>query len=393
MNNVTTMINNMTIRERKDGRYEGRLTIDGKRKGFYGSTKTEVKKKAKEYLMKIENGYKEPKKMLLNEYIEYWLVNYKYNKIEPSSYTRLHRVYECQIKPTIGTKMIGSITTKDIQSFIDERANPTNKDTKALAMSGLKKIIHLLRPCMNMAVKEGIIQKNPCEDVILPIESCVKVKTKQQFSLNDEEISRIKEEALSKYKTSGNYKSRDAIVLLLILNLGLRTGEMLVLEWDDIDLEKRIIHINRTLQSRITDFREGGNRNYSIIKDSTKTPKGVRFIPLNDITIGIIETLKEYDKMNNIKSKYVACTTKGTMNTPRNLQRSLDRLTRNASIEEHVSLHTLRHTFGSTLLRRGANVEVVSKLMGHANISITYNKYIHVIKEQQAMTMNMISVC
>ena len=49
MNNVTTMINNMTIRERKDGRYEGRLTIDGKRKGFYGSTKTEVKKKAKEY--------------------------------------------------------------------------------------------------------------------------------------------------------------------------------------------------------------------------------------------------------------------------------------------------------------------------------------------------------
>ena len=55
--------------------------------------------------------------------------------------------------------------------------------------------------------------------------------------------------------------------------------------------------------------------------------------------------------------------------------------------------HTLRHTFGSTLLRNGVGIEVVSKLLGHANITITYNKYIHVIKEQEAIAMNMVKVC
>ncbi|MCD8218231.1 MAG: tyrosine-type recombinase/integrase, partial [Clostridiales bacterium] len=86
---------------------------------------------------------------------------------------------------------------------------------------------------------------------------------------------------------------------------------------------------------------------------------------------------------------HVACTGVGTRNTARNLQRSLDRLVRNAEIEEHITLHILRHTFGSTLIRRGVGIEVVSKLMGHANITITYNKYIHVIQEEEAKAMNL----
>ena len=60
---ITAVINNMTISQRKDGRYEGRLTVNGKRKGFYGSNKTEVKRKAREYFHLVENGYKEPKKI------------------------------------------------------------------------------------------------------------------------------------------------------------------------------------------------------------------------------------------------------------------------------------------------------------------------------------------
>ena len=105
--------------------------------------------------------------------------------------------------------------------------------------------------------------------------------------------------------------------------------------------------------------------------------------------------LRDLDEENKIKSDYVACTTVGTMNCSRNLQRSLDRLVKFAGIqpESHVSLHTLRHTFGSTLLRHGIGIEVISKLMGHANITITYNKYIHVIQEEQAKAMNLVNVC
>lgn len=391
MNNISTKINEMKIKTRSDGRFEGRMTVEGKRKSFYGNTKTEVKKKAKEYLMKVENGYKEPEKIKLNEYIEYWLKKYKLNKIEPPSYSRIYSVYENQIKNTIGNMLIGSIKTSDIQNLIDEYANPTSNNTKSLSLSGLKKIIHLLRPCMNKAVFEGIIENNPCDEVILPISSCIKVQTKEQIALDDSQIEEFKKVALSKYK-KGEYKSRDAFVLLLMLNLGLRVGEAIALKWDNFDLENRIVYINKTMQSNIIDFSKDKKR-YSRIKDSTKTSGGVRVLKLNDSAMFYISELQEYDKRNGITYSYLCSTHNNTLNTPRNLQRSLDRIIKKTNIKEPVSLHTLRHTFGSVLVRRGIGIEVVSKLMGHSNINITYQKYIHVVQEQKAKAMDMINVC
>ena len=389
------MINSMSIRERSDGRFEGRITIQGVRKSFYGNTKSDVKNKTKNYLSKIESGFKEPKKIIFNEYIEYWLKSFKLNKIEPTSYTRLWRVYECQIKNTIGLKKIGEITTKDIQELIDSHANPTSKDVKPLALSGLKRLIQLLRPCFKMAVKEEIIYNNPCDDVILPKESCIKVETKKQFSLTDAEIEDIRSAALAKYKSTNDYCSRDAFILLLIINLGLRVGEALALEWSDIDIKNNLIHINKTVQSNIMniDSEYGNNTTYNRIKKSTKTSSGVRVLQLNDDVIWYLNELNEYDKRHNIVSKYLCCTSVGTLNTARNLQRSLDRIVKKTNINKNVTLHTLRHTFGSVLLRRGVNIEVVSRLMGHANINITYNKYIHSVKEEEAKAMTMIKVC
>lgn len=241
--------------------------------------------------------------------------------------------------------------------------------------------------------KDGIIYNNPCNDVILPVESCA-TPTKIQYSLSDSEMEMLKKTALSKYKTTGEYISRDAIVLLIILNLGLRVGEALALEWDDINVDDRLIYIRKTIQSNIKNFDENAEKaTYSRVKQSTKTRSGVRPLQLNDTVLYYFNELKGYDKRHNINTKYVTCTSVGTMVKSRNLQRSLDRIVRKSGIQHNVTLHTLRHTFGSTLVRRGVGIEVVSKLMGHANITITYNKYIHVIKEQEAKAMNMILVC
>lgn len=395
MNNIPAIIREMPIKARSDGRFEGRLSANGKRKSFYGKTKVEVKNRAKEYLSKVENGFKEPKRILLRDYIEYWLIHYKKNKIEPSSYTRLYRVYECQIKNTIGQKMIGDIGTSDIQSLIDSHANPKDKNTKPLAMSGLKRILQLLRPCLQMAVREGVISENPCDNVSLPTASCIQVETKRQFSMTDEEIALFREAALSKYKTTGEYCSRDALVLLMILNLGLRVGEALALEWTDIDYTNNLIRIDKTIQSNIIDFESthGKNTTYNRIKKSTKTSAGIRPIQLNSTVRWYLEELKGYDKRKGISSNYICCTNTGTLNVSRNLQRSLDRVIKKAGIQRRVTLHTLRHTFGSTLLRNGVNIEVVSELMGHANISVTYNKYIHTVKEEKMKAMNMVTIC
>lgn len=393
MNNVTAMINSMSIKMRADNRFEGRITVNGKRKSFYGSTKSEIKQKAKEYLQKVENGYKDPKRITFNEYAEYWFITYKNGKIEPSSYTRLYRVFDSQIRNTLGKKFIGDIQTGDIQKLIDEYANPSNDTIKPLAMSGLKKILQFLRPCFKMAVKEEIISFNPCDDVILPNASYVKVETRQQYSFSDAEIEQFRNVALEKYKTTGEYRSRNAIVLLLILNLGLRAGEALALEWDDINLTDKIVYINKTLQCGIKNSDENGAAYVTRIKKSAKTKSGIRFLQLNDQVMFYLNELIQYDKRNGIKSKYVCCNNYGEMNNHRNLQCCLNSISKKMELDKHITLHTLRHTFGSTLIRRGVGIEVISKLMGHANITITFNKYIHTIKEEEAKAMNMVTIC
>ena len=385
----------MNIRERSDGRFEGRLTNGNIRKSFYGKTKAEVKNKAKEYLTKVENGYKDPKRILFNEYVEYWLVTYKKSKIEPSSYTRLYRVFSSQLKNKFNNVYIGDIKTEDIQKIIDEYAHPSSSDTQPLAQSGLKKIIQFLNPCFKRAIKEGIIQFNPCEDVCLPSQSFINKETKKQISLNDEEIMKFRECALEKFDKKDEYRSRNALSLLIILNLGLRAGEAISLEWSDIDFSNRLVYINKTYQCGIKNDKENSDKNIYIynIKSSTKTSAGRRVLKINDTVLFYLKQMREYDIRNNIDSKYVCCNNFGRLNNHRNLQKCLTRICHEAGINKNVTLHTLRHTFGSTLIRRKIGIEVVSKLMGHANITITYNKYIHTIKEEEAKAMNMIRVC
>ena len=354
MNNIMATINNMTICARNDGRYMGRLTINSNRKSFYGKTKTEVKNKAKDYLKKIEEGYVEPENILLKDYMEEWLMKHKYGKIEPSSFTRLYRVYDCQIKDSyIGQQKLGCITTEMIQNMIDKHAYPIDDITKPLARSGLKRLIQIIRPCMARAVKDGIIKSNPADDVVVPSDSYIKTSTRKQLTLSDEQIEELKEASLSRYK-NGEYKSRDALVLMVILNLGLRAGEALALEWGNVDYENKLIYINNTVQSNIYDIKT--KKLYNRVKESPKTKSGIRVLKLNDTTIFYLKELQNYDKRKNIVSDYIASTNVGTRNTYRNLERSLKRVISNTNLPQGISLHTLRHTFGSTLIRRSVSV-------------------------------------
>lgn len=96
--------------------------------------------------------------------------------------------------------MIGNVTTADIQKFIDNHANPPDDIIKPLALLRLKRILHMLRPCIDMAVTEGIIYKNPCDNVQLPVESCIQTQINEQITLNDADIIEFKKAALAKWK-------------------------------------------------------------------------------------------------------------------------------------------------------------------------------------------------
>jgi len=384
MNSVSQAINKMTFREKNDGLLEGRISFKGERRSFYGHTKAECQRKARKFLEILEGGEYNPNKVTLNEFMSGWLQNYKSTSVEPSSYARLVSIYENQIKvDSIGKKRLCEITTDDIQKLLNDHAKGLH-GRKPLARSGLKRLQHILSPCFDRAVKQGLISKNPCTDIAFPTESNITVKTKEQFALSDEEIEKFKAAALVKNK-NGGVKYRDGICLILATALGLRVGELIAVKWTDVKWEDNYIHIHNTLQTGL----RGKERKR--IKDGTKTIIE-RMISMNDNIKGYLEMLKEFDEAHGIKSEYIACTTVGTLHDPRNLARSLKNIILRAGLSEEISLHTLRHTFGSTLIRKGVGVEIVSDLMGHKNIMITYNKYIHVIREQKAKAMTLVTI-
>lgn len=389
-----TKVKDMTFFQRSNGSYQSKVTINGKRKTFYGKTKNEIRLKYQEYIRDIESKEDDFKtdSITLNEYIEYWLKTYKLMTVEPSTYDKLERVYLNQIHDTIGNQKLGEVTSEVIQDLINSYASPKG-NTKALAKSGLKRVRQLLNQCYNKAVQEDRIKTNPCLNTYIPKEIFIYVDTKEQFSLTDNQMEELKTIALSKPKYGMGYKYRDGLVLLIMLNTGLRAGEMLALEWTDIDLENKIVRVNKIIQNKIVDRTSSDNKRIDRVKDGSKTPSGQRVIPINDKTVTYFKEIQNNNKLLDINTKYICSTRTGSRQTHRNLLRSLQNIKNKSKlIPSNASLHTLRHSFGSKLIRSGVDVSVVSKLMGHANITVTYNKYIHVIHEETAKAMEMVEI-
>lgn len=257
------------------------------------------------------------------------------------------------------------------------------------AWSTVKKVYELLNSVYRFAEAKKMITYNPMVFVKMPKESKCLVPKKDTFSLSPGQIQIFKEACLTKTK-AGAYKYRYGLILLLILNLGLRVGEMLALRFDDIDEELGEIHITKSLQSNVKNRNSIGNKRISNIK-TTKTKNSMRMIPYNESVKWIINEIMADNRKRGIVTDLVCSSETGGRATARNLQRTLDTIVAKTDLP-HIWLHILRHTFGSELIRQGINVSVVSKLMGHADINITYRTYIHVIESETRKAMNKVSI-
>lgn len=124
--------------------------------------------------------------------------------------------------------------------------------------------------------------------------------------------------------------------------------------------------------------------------DITKTESGNRIIPLNDMAVSLLKQILEYNSRKKIKTDYVASTADGGYVSERNILRTFKSVLGVVGAEDYT-IHALRHTFASRLLKAGTEISVVSKLLGHADINTTYSTYIHVLNDQMTDVMSGIS--
>ncbi len=341
----------------------------GKRrfKYFSGKTEAEVKKKIREYLKTNETT--NATKVSVSDYADKWLVTYKKPELKRSSYDRLEKTIMHQVKPYIGSISLSELTADDIQTML----NTLQKE--GLSWSSIKKAHDAVHGMIQHALDSDDLTKDPT--------GAVKMPSKDQFTQKEiryftkDEARAIVEELGRQHKT-GQAVYPYAEAYILILNTGLREGELIGLEKADWDKESNTIHVRRNVQSVKKRDDDGKANGYELVTNTTKTYSGDRIIHLNTSAQAAVESM--VTKYPN--SKYLMCNSKGDIIPPANLIRSFYRVLDNVGIER-TGPHSLRHTFASFLFAEKIDVKTISKILGHSNTQITINTYIHLIQETE----------
>lgn len=369
-----------SIYQRKDDLWVAQIQTNNKAKYFYGKQRKDVVAKLKAFKLNQLQGYDSLATISLNDYIENWLTTAKKNDLKPASYDRLESTIKNQIIPRIGHYVITDLTGPIIQS---ELINAMMEGD--FSHSSIKKAHNAINACLKYAVTNRQIMYNPTDAVIMP--SINKFEKQEITIFTDEEIRNFEATCVIKFK-NGKYVYKNGYGFILILYTGIRMGEALALKWGDIDFtNKRLIIDNNIVQVRNRGEKNEDEPNYKLLEqDTTKSIKGVRYIPLSKKAHNALIQLKK-DVCRS--EDYIFKPEDNKPLLPRNFRNTFDAICRRAGIKE-TGLHTLRHTFASLLFKKGVDVKTVSELLGHADTRITYNTYIHLIEEQKTSAIDLL---
>jgi len=351
-----------------------------KPKHFSGKTEQAVKKKLREFKESVkQNGYLEVQKITVQMYMDKWFREVKMNELKPKSLDALESTLLHQIYPHIGEIQIGSLTANDIQKMINALAE------KGLAYSTIKKAYDAINPCFKLGIIKKEVQENPCLGVKLP-KRLVRRKNDIRFFTQDE-VERISKECLvTDSKKKQIYRLGQSVIILL--NTGMRIGELLGLKWDDVNYENRTATVsdNVVLIKDRERADDADTPRYKMIEqDTTKTDAGERIIQLNQKALNAFKAIQQF----NGKYTHVMASSNGNILMPRNFNRMLKNILERCNITP-CGAHALRHTFASLLFKNGVDVKTVSVLLGHKDVSVTYNTYIHLIKEQKQQAVDIL---
>ena len=352
------------IRQRPNGTWEARVVIGndpgtGKmiRRSIYGKTQREVRQKMTAIIGDLDEGtYHEPQKITVKVWFDTWMNTFCKNTVQPLSYEKYDRSIKNHIIPCIG-----ALELKDVRGFHIQKVYNTMIDEKKLSPKTVKDAGGIMHKAFAIAVKQKLIQSNPCDDAETP-----KVIKRKIKPLLDNEIPLFLAAIEDK-------PMRNAFAACMFL--GTREGELLGLSWKHIDFKKGIISIEQQLQKIdgeyvITPYaKEGKTR---VIK-----PPTIVFDYLRDEQIKQLQRQLAAGDVWDNPDNLVFTNEVGRHYAIYTFYKKYKEVVKSIGRPD-ARPHDLRHTGGTVAIAAGADVKSVQGFLGHATASFTLDTYAHV---------------
>lgn len=297
------------------------------------------------------------------KYID-WLIQWLENYIRPSvkmrTYERYRLIIEQHIKDKVGGIELNDLSPLVLQSFITKLLQCGNKKTgKGLSANTVNAVISVIQSSLKTAHLLGLTKEYTADKLKRPK---LTEKPVECFSLAEQKQI---EHAIRSGKKDKLYG------IILCLYSGLRIGELMALQWSDIDFVKGVLTVSKSCH----DGKDG------LIIDEPKTATSRRMIPLPKQLLPMMKALKRRSV-----SPFVVSAS-GNPVSVRSYQRSFELLLKKLNIP-HKGFHSLRHTFATRATECGMDVKTLSEILGHKNPTVTLNRYAHSLMEHKADMMN-----
>ena len=375
-----------SIVKRTDGRYMARYTLDGKRCAIYGATFEEVQVQLTETLANIERGvHITPSNYTLAQWLREWLLTYALPTVKQSTYISYESYVRLHLEPEFGTTKLTTLTIEQLQRFF-------NQKKQSLSPKSLRNIYNMLHNCLNQAVTNGYLLRSPLQGVRLPH------VTKKEIRI----LSLAEQTAL--HMAAQESHTLAAFGIIFTLSTGIRMGEMLGLQWGDVDYSNHSIRIRRTVGrlQKVDDSgklipKTAGVPMTEIVAQSPKSANAHRTIPLfpklRDDLIIYHGKQKEMFLAQGIPlspTTPIFSTPTGLVYEPRTYEDLFKRTLKAADVPD-INFHALRHTFATRALEAGMDIKVLSSILGHAQASTTLNLYAHALPGHKRQSMEKMS--
>lgn len=361
------------IFKRQDGRWEARYIkghdLSGKSVyGFcYGKTYKEAKDKVtKAKLSLVDHTAAPPNRdrRRFSFFCDEWLAM-QHGTVRESTYVKYHTILEKHIKPRLGCCSPLGITTMTVENF-----KWALLDAENLSPKTVKDILVELR-----AITEHIAKQMP--GAAVPEFHYPRIEKRETRVLSVEEQHR-----LTAYLTADPDDCKRGILLAMLT--GIRLGELCALRWEDVSFGHRTIRIHATVQ-RLQNPDPNAPSKTTLWIGKPKSDSSCRMIPLSDSALLLCKQGKNCEP-----DTYILTGTAEPME-PRTLQYRFEKYVRDCGLEG-VHFHTLRHTFATRCVEVGFELKSLSEVLGHANTSITLDRYVHSSLDLKRENMNKLTM-